>query len=69
VSNRLAPRIAPPVSCATHIPSALLLSMPVSTTGAPSGTKRGSAAALTPGVTARPSAPSGPGPVSSWKKT
>ena len=47
VSKRLAPRIAPPVSCATHRPLARALSIPASSTGAPSGTNRGSAATLT----------------------
>ena len=65
VSTRLDPRIAPPVSCATHNPSARGLSMPTSSTGARAGRnadRRRPWRAASPGGRA---APSGPGPVSS----
>ncbi len=45
VSKRLAPLIAPPVSCATHSPVASVRSIDRNT-GAPSGTNAGSTAAL-----------------------
>src|SRR3546814_4331422 len=62
LSKRLAPLIAPPVSCAIQRPLGSARSSERKT-GAPSGTYLGSAATLARPVTGTPKAPNGPGPL------